>query len=133
MPESDITILPLATDVFKRLQKRYDETYGGFGKAPKFPSPSQTTQFLSRFASYHLMKPNCSKEEKADSIAAVDMAVQTMVKIYNGGIRDVVGGGFSRYSVDERWHVPHCKFVRVLARAVLIGNPSLSREDAVSV
>ena len=47
-----------------------------------------------------------SEEEKA---RARDMAVQTMVRIYNGGIRDVVGGGFSRYSVDERWHVPHCK------------------------
>ncbi len=37
------------------------------------------------------------------------MAVETLVKIWDGGIRDVVGGGFARYSVDERWHVPHCE------------------------
>lgn len=39
------------------------------------------------------------------------MAVESMLKIWDGGIRDVVGGGFARYSVDERWHVPHCEYL----------------------
>ncbi|KAI0371371.1 hypothetical protein BV20DRAFT_1069463 [Pilatotrama ljubarskyi] len=105
--EHNIDIKPLTSEVFDRLQKRFDRTHGGFDRAPKFPSPAQTTNFLARYAALHLSNPNASEEEKKKARAARDMAVFTMVKIYNGGIRDVVGGGFSRYSVDERWHVPH--------------------------
>ncbi|KAI8968808.1 hypothetical protein BD414DRAFT_582030 [Trametes punicea] len=106
-PERDIDVKPLADEVLRRLQKRFDSRDGGFEHAPKFPSPAQTTHFLARYAALHLSDPNASEEEKKNARAARDMAVYTMVKIYNGGIHDVVGGGFSRYSVDERWHVPH--------------------------
>ncbi|KAI0336630.1 hypothetical protein GY45DRAFT_1315214 [Cubamyces sp. BRFM 1775] len=106
-PKHDIEIKPLASEVFGRLQKRFDSKNGGFDSAPKFPSPAQTTHFLARYAAFYLSDPSASAEEKKNARAARDMAVYTMVKIYNGGIRDVVGGGFSRYSVDERWHVPH--------------------------
>lgn len=95
----------LATKIYSRLERIYDSQNGGFGGAPKFPSPSQTIHFLARHAALSLGK-EAFKEEAGQ---ARDMAVQTMIKIYNGGIRDVVGGGFSRYSVDERWHVPHCR------------------------
>ena len=44
------------------------------------------------------------------------MAVFTITRIYNGDIHDVVGGGFSRYSVDERWHVSYCEFQIVFGR-----------------
>ncbi|KAI0634762.1 hypothetical protein C8Q77DRAFT_1103957 [Trametes polyzona] len=106
-PEHNIDFHPLTEEVFSRLQKRFDSVNGGFDRAPKFPSPAQTTHFLARYAAYHLNNPNASDDNKKKAQAARDMAVFSMTKIYNGGIRDVVGGGFSRYSVDERWHVPH--------------------------
>ncbi|KAL7283967.1 hypothetical protein ACG7TL_001239 [Trametes sanguinea] len=106
-PEHDVEIKPLASEVLQRLKKRFDSVQGGFGRAPKFPSPAQTTHFLARYAALHLTNPNASEEEKKNARSARDMAVYTMSKIFNGGIHDFVGGGSSRYSVDERWHVPH--------------------------
>ncbi|KAI0646619.1 hypothetical protein C8Q79DRAFT_963600 [Trametes meyenii] len=98
----------LASEVFERLQKRFDSINGGFGQAPKFPSPSQTTNFLARYAAFYSNASDASDGAQKDQAQnARDMAVYTMVKIFNGGIHDVVGGGFARYSVDERWHVPH--------------------------
>lgn len=111
-PDAAIDVKPLADNIFGHLQARFDVTHGGFGGAPKFPSPSQTTHFLSRYAAYHLSNADASDEERKAAEQARDMAVFTLTKIYNGGIRDVVGGGFSRYSVDERWHVPHCEYMR---------------------
>ncbi|EKM56969.1 uncharacterized protein PHACADRAFT_92450 [Phanerochaete carnosa HHB-10118-sp] len=93
----------ICSQVYKRLERLYDSVHGGFGGAPKFPSPSQTTHFLARLAALNIG----DEKLKSEALKARDMAVQTMVKIYNGGIRDVVGGGFSRYSVDDHWHVPH--------------------------
>lgn len=58
--------------------------------------------FLARYAALESDKTKANK--------ARDMAAETQVKMYNGGIRDVVGEGFARYSVDERWHIPHCKY-----------------------
>lgn len=95
----------LAAKIYKRLDRIYDSTHGGFGGAPKFPTPSQTTHFLARWAALNLQ----SDDSREEAERARDMAVQTMIKIFNGGIRDVVGGGFSRYSVDDHWHVPHCQ------------------------
>lgn len=98
--------LPLAKisrDVYERLDSSFDRLYGGFGGAPKFPSPSRTMHFLARYAIFNQANPEEAERAK-------HMAVNTMVNIYNGGIRDVVGGGFARYSVDERWHVPHCEY-----------------------
>ncbi|KAH9930526.1 Six-hairpin glycosidase-like protein [Epithele typhae] len=88
-----IHVRNLATNVFERLQKRFDSANGGFGTAPKFPSISQTTYFLSRFTAYHLGDANTSPQDLDKAKAARDMALKTMTKIYNGGIRDVVGGG----------------------------------------
>ena len=108
-PEGHVNAKPLATAVFEHLQKRLDAKEGGFGNAPKFASPSQTLYPLARFAAYHLGNPSASVQDRKSGEVARDMAVFTMTKIYQGGIRDVVGGGFARYSVDERWHVPHCE------------------------
>ncbi|PIL27795.1 hypothetical protein GSI_10948 [Ganoderma sinense ZZ0214-1] len=106
-PEGHVNANLLTTAVFEHLQKRFDSKEGGFGSAPKFPSPSQTLYPLARFAAYHLSNPGAEAQDKNAAEVARDMAVLTLTKIYNGGIRDVVGGGFARYSVDERWHVPH--------------------------
>ncbi|MFZ4680928.1 MAG: thioredoxin domain-containing protein [Terrimicrobiaceae bacterium] len=74
------------------LARSFDEAEGGFGSAPKFPRPS-TLNFLLRYA---------DRDEHA-----AKMALQTLSMMAAGGLRDHLGGGFHRYSVDEYWHVPH--------------------------
>lgn len=72
----------------------FDWTEGGYNRAPKFPLPNNWS-FLLRYA--QLMK-----DEQADAITHF-----TLQKMAYGGIYDQIGGGFARYSVDQRWHVPH--------------------------
>src|SRR4051812_3229626 len=75
------------------LRRMYDAHWGGFGGAPKFP-PAMTLEFLLEIAA----------QDEAD---ARDMLTGSLDRMAAGGIHDQVGGGFHRYSVDERWHVPH--------------------------
>lgn len=77
----------------------YDPTYGGFGDEPKFPSPSLSFYPLNRFAHY---TDNAKLSKQATS-----MVVHTLKCIERGGIRDHVFNGISRYSVDEKWLLPH--------------------------
>ena len=71
-----------------------DPTYGGFGSAPKFPNAANIS-FLFRYAKLSgLGKFN-------------EFALKTLKKMAKGGIFDQIGGGFSRYSTDARWLVPH--------------------------
>ncbi|HLR63370.1 MAG TPA: thioredoxin domain-containing protein, partial [Lentibacillus sp.] len=79
---------------FEQLGKRYDLTYGGFGSAPKFPTP-QNLLYLLRY--YHF----------TGKTAALKMAENTLQAMAKGGIYDHVGFGFARYSTDEKWLVPH--------------------------
>ncbi|BEQ14486.1 thioredoxin domain-containing protein [Desulfoferula mesophila] len=72
----------------------YDSRFGGFGQAPKFPSPHHLT-FLLR---WHLRAPQDQ---------ALAMVEKTLTEMWRGGMFDQVGGGFHRYSVDARWLVPH--------------------------
>jgi uncharacterized protein len=78
-------------DIWKR---SFDMTEGGYASAPKFPLPNNWI-FMLRYA--HLMK-----EPAARMISKI-----TLERMAKGGIYDQIGGGFSRYSVDDRWHVPH--------------------------
>ncbi|KAI0088897.1 hypothetical protein BDY19DRAFT_890358 [Irpex rosettiformis] len=105
--DSPISISSSASTILAYLTRRYDSINGGFGGAPKFPSPAQTTHFLARYAALKLTNSETDRDTREKAKKARDMAVTTMLKIWGGGIRDVVGGGFARYSVDERWHVPH--------------------------
>lgn len=79
---------------FDILQKQFDPLYGGFGGAPKFPN-SLALSFLLRY-----WKWTGSKE-------ALRIVELTLEKMAEGGIYDHLGGGFHRYSVDERWLIPH--------------------------
>lgn len=79
---------------FTYLSQTFDPHYGGFGTAPKFPTPGQLL-FLLRY--FHW-----KKEDKA-----LDMVVKTLNSMANGGIYDHIGYGFARYSTDEIWLVPH--------------------------
>ena len=79
---------------FNALESQFDSTCGGFGRAPKFPN-SMVLSFLLRYW------------KKFNSKAALEMVELTLEKMANGGIYDHLGGGFHRYSVDERWLIPH--------------------------
>ncbi|MFD9427768.1 MULTISPECIES: thioredoxin domain-containing protein [unclassified Streptomyces] len=76
------------------LTREYDEKHGGFGGAPKFP-PSMAIEFLLR---HHA---------RTGAEGALQMAADTCEAMARGGIYDQLGGGFSRYSVDREWVVPH--------------------------
>jgi uncharacterized protein YyaL (SSP411 family) len=76
------------------LGRTYDQTHGGFGGAPKFP-PHMVLLFLLR---HH---------QRTGDQRALEMARHTCEAMARGGIYDQLAGGFARYSVDERWVVPH--------------------------
>jgi len=97
---------PRALDAaVEELRARYDERNGGFGAAPKFP-PASAIEFLLR------------RGER-------EMTGHTLRAMASGGMYDQVGGGFARYSVDDRWLVPHFEKMlydnALLARAYLHG------------
>jgi uncharacterized protein YyaL (SSP411 family) len=79
--------------VTKALGEAYDWGYGGWGEAPKFPQPMTIEFLLRRYA--------------AGDADALKPAVHVLKAMSRGGMYDVVGGGFSRYSVDNFWRVPH--------------------------
>jgi uncharacterized protein YyaL (SSP411 family) len=79
---------------FYAFRRTFDIALGGFGSAPKFPRPA-ALNFLLR---YHARTGNQEARE---------MALATLRAMARGGIHDHLGGGFHRYSVDERWFLPH--------------------------
>jgi uncharacterized protein len=89
--EPDRTLFAAA---FWPLRRTFDARWGGFGDAPKFPRPVALNYLLR----YHTA-------EKSDE--ALEMVTHTLRGMAAGGMHDHLGGGFHRYSVDERWFVPH--------------------------
>ena len=83
----------------EQLARNYDATWGGFGQAPKFPHPTNLERLLRHWASTSL-------DARPDTRAR-DMALNTLHAMASGGIYDQLGGGFCRYSVDEKWMIPH--------------------------
>jgi len=81
-------------DAFSQFKYDFDNIYGGFGNAPKFPMP-HNLYFLLRY--WH----------KAKEEYALVMVEKTLDSMYSGGIYDHIGFGFCRYSTDEKWLVPH--------------------------
>lgn len=79
---------------YRTMEKTFDPVYGGFGAAPKFPSPHHLLfllRYWKRFGEGH----------------ALEMVERTLLGMYCGGIFDHIGLGFSRYSTDREWLVPH--------------------------
>jgi uncharacterized protein YyaL (SSP411 family) len=100
-PSTASAIVPSEEDMetaVDAIAATFDSTYGGFGRAPKFPQPS-TLEFLLRFA---VLRPDTERARNARA-----MVVATLDHLSRGGIYDHLDGGFARYSVDERWLVPH--------------------------
>ena len=86
------------------LAGNYDAQWGGFGRAPKFPSPP-TLEFL---LAHHAATAQAGGGSALGSDGgALEMALHTLRRMAAGGVYDHLGGGFARYSVDERWLVPH--------------------------
>jgi hypothetical protein len=92
-PSTDPLTESLLGDAARALRRQFDPEWGGFGGAPKFP-PAPALEFLLR---QHL---------RGDD-EALPMVTKTLDSMAAGGMYDLLGGGFHRYSVDRRWLVPH--------------------------
>lgn len=79
---------------YNQLSRDFDKKHGGFGASPKFPTPHKI-MFLLRYYKTH------------NDIKALEMAEKTLEFMYKGGLFDHIGFGFSRYSTDNKWLVPH--------------------------
>ena len=79
---------------YEQLAAQYDPTWGGFGAAPKFPTPHNLL-FLLRYW------------KRTDNVQALEIVEYTLQSMRRGGIWDHVGYGFHRYSTDHRWLLPH--------------------------
>ena len=86
--------ISLLNSGYEELAQRFDPEYGGFGRAPKFPTP-HTLLFLLRFW------------RRTGNEQALLMVEKTLREMQSGGIFDQIGGGFHRYSTDMQWRVPH--------------------------
>ena len=81
-------------DAVRDLSANFDPKWGGFSKAPKFPRPGELHFLLREYA-------------RNGQELVRDMALFSLDKMASGGVRDQIGGGFCRYSVDEQWAIPH--------------------------
>src|SRR5665648_75068 len=91
--ESNIIVVlnpGIINDVNQNFKEEFDPVNGGFSKAPKFPAHHQLIYLL----------------ESEDELL-INMGLKTIEQMIKGGIYDHIGGGFSRYSVDEKWLIPH--------------------------
>ncbi|NPA24796.1 MAG: thioredoxin domain-containing protein [Deltaproteobacteria bacterium] len=123
---------PLSVDLLgaaaEQLAENFDAENGGFGEAPKFPSPHQLL-FLLRW------------HQRSDSRIALEMVEKTLAAITAGGIFDHLGGGFHRYAVDKQWRIPHFEkmlydqamLILALSEAAVLGDPSRYREPVAAV
>jgi len=95
IPPGELTLqVAILDDAYAGVRSNYDPKHGGFGRAPKFPQP-ETLEFLLR---------TYARKGDAEALAMVEHTLQKMAR---GGMYDQLGGGFHRYSVDERWLAPH--------------------------
>jgi uncharacterized protein len=108
-PSSDPLTAGLLHDAARGLREQFDPEWGGFGRAPKFPQPA-VLDFLLR-------------------VGESDMVTRTLDAMALGGMYDLVGGGFHRYSVDERWLVPH--FEKMLYDNALLASTYLHAWSAI--
>jgi uncharacterized protein YyaL (SSP411 family) len=98
--------------------KMFDPQHGGFGQAPKFPHPSALDLLIERYARkggdegsksplYRKDRDRVGHPPSPDDEALHNLIVTTLEHMARGGVYDQLAGGFHRYSVDERWVVPH--------------------------
>lgn len=126
MPSTEGSVVDLSVleKGYEQLRSSFDSKWGGFGAAPKFPTPHHLT-FLLR---WHKRNPGSD---------AAMMVEKTLDAMRNGGIFDHLGYGFARYSVDERWFAPHFEKMlydqSMLAMAYLEAYQALGKERFAAV
>ncbi len=91
---SDIADIDLTHLAVSQYQHIYDEEHGGFGRAPKFPTPHNLLFLLNYY-------------ERNQTPSCLHMAEHTLLQMYRGGMFDHIGFGFCRYSTDKKFLVPH--------------------------
>ncbi|XP_043281243.1 spermatogenesis-associated protein 20 [Venturia canescens] len=96
--ENDVPSVNCGKTCVEQLSQSYDREFGGFSEAPKFPQPVNLNLLFHEYS----RDPTSELGKKC-----LEMCLHTLTKMANGGIHDHVGQGFSRYSVDDKWHVPH--------------------------
>jgi uncharacterized protein YyaL (SSP411 family) len=102
-----LTVSPAATPLSpqpieaarQRLAAAFDPDYGGFGQAPKFPHPTNLDLLLRLW--------RATAADDTPDLHSLYMVTLTLTRMAEGGLYDQIGGGFARYSVDERWMIPH--------------------------
>ncbi|MDE0013007.1 MAG: DUF255 domain-containing protein [Candidatus Poribacteria bacterium] len=92
----------LITGALDYLRTAYSHAYGGFGNAPKFPSPANLELLLSEY-----QRESGLQTPRTGSESLLKMVKHTLDMMAYGGMYDQIGGGFHRYSVDAKWIVPH--------------------------
>jgi uncharacterized protein YyaL (SSP411 family) len=134
LAERDAPVVVGETEIMNavsQLLQIYDQQWGGFGGAPKFPQPTYI-EFL--------LTVRGSADEQ--TVQAIDQAVRTTLdNMMIGGIRDQVGGGFHRYSVDNEWTVPHFEkmlydqgqLLSVYAKAAAVYNDAEYKRTAIEI
>jgi len=88
------------------MTRAYDSSNGGFGDAPKFPQPMNLS-FLLRYHWRKGLDTAAAANSTGGDGQALEMVTHTLRQMARGGMNDQLGGGFHRYSVDDRWLVPH--------------------------
>lgn len=102
--EDDGLDLDLLDESFQHHKQRYDSKYGGFGGAPKFPTPEHLKHLL-RLGYYCPEVGEVVGKDECNQ--AREMAVKTLECMAKGGMKDQIGHGFARYSVTRDWSLPH--------------------------
>jgi uncharacterized protein len=109
------------------LERDFDDRFGGFGAAPKFPHPTNIEFLLRRW--------RASANDDAPDLKALYMATLSLTRMAEGGLYDQLGGGFCRYAVDTFWMIPHFEkmlydngqLMRVYAQAAVATGEELYR------
>jgi len=124
VPADGVADPGLAAKAAQDLENSFDRTWGGFGGAPKFPRPSALGFLAHRSA-------------REDWGEGRRMLEHTLEMMWRGGIYDHVGGGFSRYSTDQKWLVPHFEKMlydnALLVDAYLDAHLACQRDDFADV
>jgi uncharacterized protein YyaL (SSP411 family) len=114
----------LSLTAARALAQHYDSAHGGIGGAPKFPNTFVFSLFLRMY-------------DAEGEMNFGEMVRDTLSRMANGGIYDQIGGGFHRYSVDERWLVPHFEKMlydnALLARLYLDAGRALNQPEFLTV
>lgn len=92
----------LTTSALDYLRTAYSHAYGGFGTAPKFPSPANLEFLISEYE-----RNSGLQTPPTGNAALLKMVTRTLDMMAYGGMYDQIGGGFHRYSVDAKWLIPH--------------------------